>query len=234
MDRKKRIYRVIPFYRIIDMFEKKQNTLSKPRLWNDPFENFILKSKALMRDGKYIEFGMRDLFYGQCWTLHRESDAMWRIYSQDTNGVKITTTIRKLYESLFNVVSARRRDLSCFIGRVKYLSFKDIQNYLKNPINLESSGAGIVDTLLIKRKAFSHEKEIRLLYWADDNEAKSELYAYEIDPHDLIDEIVFDSRLNTHIYNIFHDYLKNKMKYEGKIIQSGLYKAPEQVFTKIS
>jgi hypothetical protein len=232
-DKGRRIYRVIPFHRLVEMFANKQNTLSKPRLWNDPFENFILQSTAITKDGLHVEYGMRDSFYGQCWTVVKESDAMWRIYSQDTNGVKITTTIRRLFESLYKAVPTEKRDLSCLIGRVKYLSQKAIARYLGKPISLDSTGVGIAETLLIKRKAFSHEKEVRLLFWADNDEAKSEVFAYSLDPYSLIEEIVFDSRLNMQLYRIFREYLKRTLGFKGRIIQSGLYKPPRRIFTKV-
>ena len=40
----KYIYRTISFSRLVEMFETKQNTLLSPSLWDDPFENFILKA----------------------------------------------------------------------------------------------------------------------------------------------------------------------------------------------
>ena len=116
----KNIYRVIPVCWLLELFKTKKNTLLKPALWDDPFENFILKGLGRLSNGKTASLGMRDLLYGQCWTLRRESDAMWRIYSSDKNGVKIRTTIKKLFESLYNVMPSRSRDVSCFIGKVKY------------------------------------------------------------------------------------------------------------------
>jgi hypothetical protein len=231
-EKNRKIYRVMPIHHLIEVFNNSQNTLSKPRLWDDPFENFILQSKAKLPDGQIVSFGMRDSFYGQCWTFQKESDAMWRIYSPDKNGVKIRTTIKKLFESLYNSVPQKRRDVSCFLGKVKYLTRLGIQRLLKRPISLESSGVGVADTLLIKRKAFSHEKEVRLIYWADENEAISEIYQYHVNPHLLIEQIVFDPRLNRHLYKVYKDYLR-RLNYVGKIIQSSLYKAPENIFVKL-
>lgn len=42
-ENEKRIYRVIPVHRLLETFKKKQNILSKPYLWDDPWENFILQ-----------------------------------------------------------------------------------------------------------------------------------------------------------------------------------------------
>lgn len=90
-----KIYRIFSTNRLIELFEKKENALVKPELWDDPFENFILKIPEKGSKSKPNKRG-----YGQCWTLNFESDAMWRIYSPDKNGVRIQTTIRKLHHSL--------------------------------------------------------------------------------------------------------------------------------------
>lgn len=227
------IYRVMPIQRLIEMFLNKQNVLSKPKLWDDPFENFILQSRARLSDGNLVSFGMRDSLYGQCWTLQRESDAMWRIYSQDKNGVKIRTTIRKLYESIYSVIPSPKRDVACFIGKVIYHTQQAIQRRLNTPLSLESSGACIAETLLVKRKAFSHEKEIRLIYWADDPEAAPELFRYTIDPNLLIDQIVFDPRLDQRLYAVFKEYFLS-LNFNGRIIQSGLYRAPANTFIRLN
>ena len=232
-ERDKNIYRVMPFLRLMELIRDRRNTLTKPCLWNDPFENFILQGKGLLRNGQIVRYGMRDSLYGQCWTLRRESDAMWRIYSNDSEGVKIRTTIRKLYSSLYEAANPSKRDVSCFIGKVVYLGREAIRSYLTRPINLESSGVGVVETLLVKRIAFSHEKEVRLIYWADENNATADLFRYRIDPYDLIEEVVFDSRLDVNSYRRHKEELR-ALRYEGRIVQSGLYKAPKNIFTIIS
>lgn len=90
-------------------------------LWDDPFENFILQGRGRTSNGRTVSFGMRESLFGQCWTLNWESDAMWRIYSPDKNGVKIRTTIKKLFESIYNAIPTGKRNVSCFIGKVEYL-----------------------------------------------------------------------------------------------------------------
>ena len=37
----KNIYRIFTIDRLIEMFDEKVNTLVKPELWDDPFENFL-------------------------------------------------------------------------------------------------------------------------------------------------------------------------------------------------
>lgn len=228
--KEKNIYRVTSVHRLVEFFKTQQNTISRPHLWNDPFENFILRGQGRLSTGETVSFGMRDSVYGQCWTLLRESDAMWRIYSPDNNGVKIKSTIRKLFESLYNSDPPNNKDVSCFIGKVEYLSQKKL--CLKKINILDSTGAGIAKTLLIKRKAFSHEKEVRLIYIDQERRIQPNIFQYELNPCELIEQMVFDPRMNKYLYDLYKDSFR-RMDFTGKIIQSGLYKAPVKIFTNI-
>ena len=96
-DLDKKIYRIFSFQRLKEIFDEQKLTLVKPKLWDDPFENFILNSTGILPDGRCCSFAFRDHYYGQCWSLNKERDAMWRIYSPNKDGVKVHTTIRKLY-----------------------------------------------------------------------------------------------------------------------------------------
>lgn len=93
---------------------------------------------------------------------------------------------------------------------------------------VDSTGAGQAQTLLFKRSAFKHENEIRLIFNSQDKE-KSDLYRYPIDPLGLIDDIVFDPRID---YKEFAKYKKDlqKIGFKNRIIKSILYQAPKLKF----
>ena len=91
----KPIYRIEPFDRLIEILRSKRLTLVSPSKWEDPFENFILSAKIKVGQHK-LAFADHDRFYGSCWTWKGYSDALWRIYSPDKQGVRLRTSIRKL------------------------------------------------------------------------------------------------------------------------------------------
>jgi len=226
-ERGKNIFRVLTIERLIEMFEKKINTLVKPERWDDPFENFILNIPVKNSKGEDRKSMLRNRSYGQCWTLTRESDAMWRIYAPDKNGVKINTKIRKLYKSLHDAQSSYA-NISCFIGKVEYYPKDKINQIIDDRIEGTKQFDGSIGqakSLLFKRAAFQHEKEIRLIYLDPNNQVDSEHYHYHCDPTSLIDGITFDPRMSPRLYKIFKKYLI-EIGYKGKIIQSGLYRAP--------
>lgn len=92
------VYRVFSIERLIEIFETRKNNLVKPTLWDDPFENFLFKQENLGTKWKFSQY--RERFYGQCWILNTsETDALWRVYSPLKNGVRVKTTLGKLYET---------------------------------------------------------------------------------------------------------------------------------------
>jgi hypothetical protein len=221
-DLDREIYRIMTIHRLLEAFEIEKLTLVKPEKWDDPFENLLLRGTAKTAEGDILDFSpIRDSVYGQCWTLHKETDAMWRIYSQDKQGAKIKTTIRKLLNALQSQ-SGNYAKVHCFIGEVAYLTQKDLVSKLTNIDLLNTSGSGVAESLIYKRVEFRHEKEVRLLY----TEKSGRFHQFEIDPYDLFDEIVFDPRINKHLFDSYHDSLKKK-GYKKSIRQSVMYQVPK-------
>ena len=227
------VYRVFDFTRLEEIFKEKKLTLVKPKLWDDPFENFILNSTGILPDGREFQIGFRDKFYGQCWSLTKESDAMWRIYSPKKNGVKVKTTIRKLFTPLFRVGGEYKKttgvtyNLMSFVGKVKYEGTKSLTSMLEDEKRMsgkifDQTGWGQASSFFFKRVAFKHEKEIRLIYYSQGNNTEN-TFKFDINPEEIFDEIVFDPRMNEVDFKV----QKNKITewgYNKVVIQSGLYK----------
>jgi hypothetical protein len=232
-DLDKPIYRIFNFERLLEIFKEQKLTLVKPKLWDDPFENFILNSIGVMSDGREFTNDLRDKFYGQCWSLTKESDAMWRIYSPDKDSVKVKTTIRKLFTPLFDIGGHHTKmngivyNLSTFVGKVKYETTKNLTNMLKDEDRmkgklLDQSGHGQASTFYFKRKAFKHENEIRIMFNSNHNQL-SDIFRYSINPYELFEQIVFDPRMSIDDFNFHKQELKN-IGFKNSVIQSGLYK----------
>ncbi len=229
----KPVYRIFGFNRLEEIFTERKLTLVKPKKWDDPFENFILNSTGQLPDGRQFEISFRDNFYGQCWSLTKESDAMWRIYSTNKDAVKVKTTIRKLFTPLFQAGGQHTKmngvvyNLSSFVGKVKYADTKTLVAMLKDEQRMsgkvfDQSGWGQASTFFFKRVAFKHEKEVRLIYNSQ-NDNQSDYFKFDIDPVQLFDEIVFDPRMTTALYETQKQQVRN-WGFNKSIIQSGLYK----------
>ena len=226
------IYRVFKANRLIEMFKTKKLVVVKPELWDDPFENFLIKSSTPLPSGGIMSFrGVADCFYGQCWTLNQESDAMWRIYSPDKNGAKVKTTIRRLHKAIYNP-NNEFESLSYYIGKVMHMTEEEIRKMFADPdfvtpTVLDHSGLGQVPTLLLKREAFVHEKEVRLVYRETTERYKKDqnIIEFDIDPNTLFDEIVFDPRMSETDYEMYSNEIK-RCSFTKPISQSTLCQAP--------
>jgi len=231
-DFEKQIFRIMPVNKLKELFEMKQNTLIKTDMMDDPFENFILRGRGRLPNGRIVSFGMRDSYFVQWWTFVRESDAIWRIYTPDKNGVKIRTTIPKLFESLYGAISSETRDVTCFIGKIAYLHNIKMKKYLEEPLSLDSSGVELARQLLFKRQFFRHEKEVRLIYGAEGALAQSKIFRYEINPYELIEQIVFDPRMEESLFKEHKEYFRNS-GFKKRIYQSSIYRPPENIIKNI-
>jgi len=231
------IYRVMHVERLIEILILQKLTLRQPKQWDDPFENFMLMS-GNRRERSYPA----DIF-GQCWSLHEESDAMWRIYAPEKTGIKIKTSVSNLFSQFWiapEVSDTSSR--SCYIGKVDYFE-KDLLKKVammndpglekKEPLN----GKFIATKLLLKRKEFMHEAEVRLIYLDHFDRGKGMLsptlsslvqlsdnqsFQFTVNTETLIEEIMIDPRMSQHTCNAYTYYIR-KLGYRGPILQSSLY-----------
>jgi hypothetical protein len=161
------IFRVFPLRWFKDMITHGRNGLVRTSKWDDPFENFFLRCNVQTENGELGSLkSIHDGWYGQCWTLHRDSDAMWRIYSHDKEGIRVSTTIRRLFSEVCDTKDEFAK-LKYFIGAVRYQERAEIEEFIKTTSFMDLALGGQADkfaqTLCIKRLEFSHEKEVRLL-----------------------------------------------------------------------
>ena len=72
------VYRIFTLEKFIRTLQSGKLCLVRPALWKDPFENFFLNSQGVY-DGQLVGLdSIRDSWYGQCWTLRKECDGLWR------------------------------------------------------------------------------------------------------------------------------------------------------------
>ncbi|MBU3187672.1 DUF2971 domain-containing protein [Clostridium estertheticum] len=156
------------FESFVDIIQRQVLTFVSPAEWEDPFESYLFKAvkndegtKKVMRilkeiTPKYAQANMEILkrfefcIKGQCWTNTGESDALWRIYSNNKMAIRIEVEEDKI-NRLNNVT----------INEVKYSN--------KLSLEAELQQMRVADTLDVrkafcsKRSAFKHENEVRLL-----------------------------------------------------------------------
>ncbi len=144
-----KLYRFISFEAFVYMILKKSLTFVHPSVWADPYEMEALNRFALTSNNTYksidklAKFILTFQFYCQSWTRLPESDALWRIYSHNDSAVRIEIDESNI-ESLNDIV----------LKDVKYVDSLDSINF--NSIDIYEAAS-------IKRDAFVHENEVRLI-----------------------------------------------------------------------
>jgi len=225
------IYRVFRLRYLLKMLRTGRNVLVKPGMWDDPFENIVFQKHSFVLDGKRVESSayVRERFYGQCWTLNREeTDALWRIYSPTKDGVRVTSTVGKLFDGFYREYDWRAW-ASYFMGTVLYRNEDEIVAFLKRGISavVLADNRWTASSLLMKRKEFAHENEVRLLYieYRIGHAQRNSTYSYKIDTGKTFTEMLFDPRMAAEDFQRYAARIRS-LGYRGVVAQSKLYQVP--------
>jgi hypothetical protein len=124
---------------------------------------------------------------------------MWRIDSPNKMGVKVRTTVRKLFDNLKRAGSTAPY-LQFFIGAVDYKTEAEIKTLMDKltfrGLTFGGQGDKFADLLCIKREAFAHEQEVRLLFQdIDPKRGANKLLKYRLGANVVFEEAVLDPRL---------------------------------------
>jgi hypothetical protein len=188
-----KIYRIMKIEHFYKMLLSKQLLFKKPILWDDPYENFISKEQlGFITDSSTPFYAELNMVYAQCWTYNKECDGMWRNYASIDAGVKIETTVQKLYDSI------SKNNTNFYIGKVVYKSKNNILEFMENSefINwLTSNNQQILaEIFCIKREEFSYENEVRAMIL--DFNSKEDILQVDFNPLELIDKIEFAPKIS--------------------------------------
>jgi hypothetical protein len=241
----KPVYRIFPLWYLEETIRLHQLVLVSPSLWEDPFEvigntiavNF---SNDDQRKQEIINQSLPPV-YAQCWSMTSESDTLLRAYSRVVKdpqfrrnicprdeGVKVRSTPRKLLKPLVAGVPSGPV-ASCFIGSVWYLERDKLLQAIAKTISkhgldiFEKNKQKQAELLLMKRAAFLHEAEVRLIAIIHhETTSTNGVFKISIDPNTVFDEITFDPRLET-FQRKEREASFRDLGYTGQFGESSLY-----------
>lgn len=193
------IYRTMSWESFMTMLQTKQLTLRHPTDWDDPWENFLLRSAAYLKDGTPCSLkSIADTYYAQRWSFNAESEALWRRYADKTRrAVKIRSTAGKLMAEIYPV-NSELAPLQFFFRRVRYVSTEELEKFKQSMKDCITSNWSelFLESLCLKRKAFSYEDEVRLIYQETESSSPPkptpEVKTIPADPTRFIEEVVVD------------------------------------------
>lgn len=162
------IYRFISFENFVDTVQRKALCFVHPSVFDDPLEFQYLQSYSLKNAKHRIEILAKmsqiNRMFVQSWTKLSESDALWRIYKYNTFSVRIEIDLKDI-ELLDDVNSAD-------------VIYTDTPNDIIDQY-ASQNGISAVRQMAIKRTAFSHEQEVRLIHherWDDEDDGLNNCY----------------------------------------------------------
>ncbi|MDT9642572.1 DUF2971 domain-containing protein [Pseudomonas protegens] len=95
-----------------------------------------------------------------CWYESQfESEAMWKLYGDNGKSIAIKTTVGSLRKS----IESRDNEKLVFLERIRYLDFNNVDMTRDELLAKKESVASI----LLKRKEYEHEREVRLYHEPD-------------------------------------------------------------------
>jgi hypothetical protein len=142
-------------------------------------------------------------------------------------GVRVRSTPRKLLQALLKGLP-KTFDGNCFIGSVQYWEQERMLQDIAN--GLQMYGATMFEKtenraqlLLMKRQAYEHEAEVRLLLVPSKPEHAGETFQIPFDPNAVFDEISFDPRLEA-FERLEREKIIASVGYTGQFRTSLLYR----------
>ncbi len=157
----KYIYKYLSFPAFVDMIQRRSLHFVLPSQWEDTEENsFVYKWVRELDESlnRWMTLLLVNRTYAQSWTSLEESDAMWRIYSYDSQAIRIKIDVSSIAE----------------LEGVKVLPVIYNDNLIRYSRSELSCSEILMKYIAQKRKAFEHEKEVRLLYLDKIQEEKVE------------------------------------------------------------
>ena len=177
LDDNTEIFRIVPFATFVSWVQSDSLLCTNILNFEDPYEFPIRHSKyppfkALIKDNKSAK---AKNFFVSCWSGTFDSDAMWRIYSPDKHSMCVCTTVKKLKSALEKTYMEYGKGIQGHFSKVIYRTNAEIEN-IDNVTFQELFRGELAEAHsiywpgLLKRKAFNHEDEIRLVIYAPDIE----------------------------------------------------------------
>lgn len=188
------LWRYMDFTKFVSVLDKKALFFSAADKFGDPFEGSISKVTAELRPRLHPNIPpdalqtlaqslkeARRFTLISCWHENsHESEAMWKLYARETDGIVIKTDFDSLKKSFTCGEGVN-------IGRVSYVDYE-------SAIIPEDN---VLSPFLHKRKSFEHELEVRAIHILHKDDEISKLRDeeiggayYEVDLSLLIKEVI--------------------------------------------
>jgi hypothetical protein len=210
------VWKYLDLSKFLDMLLSKQLFMSRSDKFEDQYEGTFSEptfeeiKKIAANNTKFLDYykSHREKVVISSWHINEyESFAMWQIFTQNTEGLAIQTTIGKLKEALYP-----EKKVEQYIGEVKYIDYK------KEYIPFDDT----FFPFLFKRKSFQYEREVRIISDVTSNNLKIDNgLKIDVDLSLLIEKIYIHPKSENWYKNLVIELVK-KLGYTITIEKSDL------------
>ena len=121
-----------------------------------------------------------------------------------------------------------------FIGKVRYLRDHRLDRMARSLFAKGVTPVSVAKSLLIKRTAFQHEREVRLIYRNLSEETfEGDRFRYPIDPEELITQIMVAPRRSVTEAEKIKAEIEERTAGRIQIKRSLLYKEPQGLLFRV-
>ena len=103
------IYRYLPIERFLEVMQTNKLAFVSPKLWNDPFDNFLFKQK-IENKSTFL-----NKLYVLCFTHNPHSQAYWKTYAKEGYCVRLKIRSKEFLSLMLNEKNR------VWLGKMKYI-----------------------------------------------------------------------------------------------------------------
>ena len=210
------VWKYLDLSKFLDLLLSRKLFMSRSDKFEDQYEGTFSEptyeeiKKLAVNNPEFLNYYKthREKVAISSWHINEyESFAMWQIFTQNSEGLAIQSTIGRLQKAL-----EPEKNLKQYIGQVNYIDYK------KEYIPFDD----LFFPFLFKRKSFQYEREVRII--SDTSETKIHIndgIKINVDISQLIDKIYIHPKSENWYKNLVIE-LVSKLGFDIKIEKSDL------------
>ena len=210
------VWKYLDLSKFLDMLMSRQLFMSRSDKFEDQYEGTFSEptfeeiKKIAANNSKFLDYykSHREKVVISSWHINEyESFAMWQIFTQNSEGLAIQSTIGRLQKAL-----EPETNLKQYIGQVNYIDYK------KEYIPFDD----LFFPFLFKRKSFQYEREVRIISDTSDTAITiNDGIKINVDISQLIDKIYIHPKSENWYKNLVIE-LVSKLDFDITIEKSDL------------
>jgi hypothetical protein len=178
------VWKYLDLSKFLDLLLSQKLFMSRSDKFEDQYEGTFSEptfeeiKKLSENNPEFLDYykSKREKVVVSSWHINEyESFAMWQIFTQNSEGLAIQSTVDRLQKSLLNETNFKQ-----YIGEVNYIDYK------KEHIPFDDS----FFPFLFKRKSFQYEREVRIISdLSEKNITINDGIKIDVDINQLIEKI---------------------------------------------